>query len=98
MSVRQPVAVGRGDDELGAAEAAGQRQRGRDVVAVADEGDADAVERALLLTHREQVGQRLAGVLVVREGVDDGHVGGGGEVDAATAGRRCARRCRRRSG
>ena len=46
-------------------------QRRADVVAVADEGDAPAVERAPALGQRLHVGQRLARMLFVAERVDD---------------------------
>jgi hypothetical protein len=43
----------------------------RHVVAVAEVGDADALEAAEPLPDGQEVGQRLAGMVVVGEGVDD---------------------------
>ena len=51
------------------------RQRAGDVVAVADVGDAKALERAEALAQGLQVGERLAGVVQRGERVDDRHVG-----------------------
>ena len=50
---------------------AGVRERRGDVVAVADEGERTALERSEMLLQREHVGQRLAGMLLVRQRVDD---------------------------
>ena len=47
------------------------RQRGGDVVAVADEGQRAAAQRPQLLLQRQEVGDRLARVLVVGQRVDD---------------------------
>ena len=51
--------------------AGGVRQRRRDVVAVADEGDAAAAQRAPALLQRQHVGQRLTRMLLVAQRVDD---------------------------
>ena len=59
---------------------AGDHERVADVVAVAEVGDADAVEPAQLLADRHHVGDRLAGVELVGEPVDDGDVGVLGEL------------------
>ena len=58
----------------------GQQQRVRHVVAVADVGEGAALEVALELAQRLQVGQRLAGMGEVGERVDDRHVGTGGQL------------------
>ena len=55
-------------------------ERARDVVAVADVGQAAAVEGAERLAHRHQVGERLARVMAGREHVEDGDVGVLGEL------------------
>jgi hypothetical protein len=44
----------------------------RDVVALADIGEPEAVRTALVPSRRQQVGRRLALVVVAGEGVDDG--------------------------
>ena len=46
-----------------------------DVVAVADVRQRHALEAAGVLRDRLEIGERLAGVLQVREGVDDRHGG-----------------------
>ena len=51
----------------------------RDVVAVADVREDRTLELPEPLPDRQQVPDRLARVLEVGEGVDDRHVGGGGE-------------------
>ena len=48
-----------------------QHQRVADVVAVADVGEVQALRRAEALFQREEVGDRLAGMLEVGERVDD---------------------------
>ena len=58
-----------------------QRQRVVDVVAVADERDDEAVEAPEPLAHREDVGQRLAGVLAERQPVDDRDAGLRGQLE-----------------
>ena len=76
------------------------RRRGRatgDVVVVADPGDGAAGERAELLAHREQVGQRLARVGVVGQQVDDRHGVGARPCARARRGRRPGRRAARGS-
>ena len=52
------------------------RQRCGDVVAVADVGDGSPAQRAPPLPQRHAVGQRLARVFLVGEGVDDVEPGG----------------------
>jgi hypothetical protein len=49
----------------------GQQQRMRDVVAVADVGERPPRQLPEGLTHGQEVGQRLARVLVIGQGVDD---------------------------
>ena len=48
--------------------------------AVAEEGDGEARELALVLADRQQIRQQLAGVEVVGQRVDDGHPGAGGHL------------------
>ena len=50
-----------------------QRQRVEDVVALADEGDGQPLKVAEALPQRQQVGQRLARMLEVAQGVDHRH-------------------------
>ena len=52
---------------------AGQRQRGRDVVAVAQITEPQAVRPAEVLADGQHVGQGLAGVTVVAQTIDDRH-------------------------
>ncbi len=59
---------------------AGLRERRGDVVAVADEGERAAGERAETLLQRQHVGQRLARMFLVGQRVDD--------VQVAARGRR----------
>ncbi len=70
-SVRQDVAVRRGQVHVHAGHHRRLRQRGRDVVAVADVRDGAAGQRAEPLLQREQVGHGLARVLLVGECVHD---------------------------
>ena len=56
-------AVRRGDPHLDPGQGAEDRQRAGDVVAVADVGELQALEAAEALLQRQQVGQRLAGVM-----------------------------------
>ena len=51
-----------------------------DVVAVADVGDDEPVEAPEVLAQRQQVGERLAGMLVVRQRIDDRDRGLGGKL------------------
>ena len=60
---------------LRAEQGAGEHERVADVVAVADVGEVQAVDGAEALFEGHEVGDGLAGVLEVRERVDDGHVG-----------------------
>jgi hypothetical protein len=62
--------------ELGA----GEHERVADVVPVAEVGDTHALEAFEALPDRHHVRQRLAGVELVREAVDDRDVGVGGEL------------------
>ena len=55
-------------------------------------------ERAQALVHREQVGERLARVLEVRQGVDDRHAAAAAPAPPGAPARRSAARSRRRSG
>ena len=57
-----------------------QRERVIDVVAIAHERDDDALEPAEALLDREQVRERLAGMLAKREPVDDRHARLGREL------------------
>ena len=98
--------LGRGDPHVHARGHAGEHVRLRHVRrAVAEEGDGEAGEVALVLADGEQVGEQLARVEVVGEGVHDRHGGArrhlleaGLAVGAPDDGRRpCARargRCR----
>ncbi len=61
-----------GEDELHPRQARRLRQRAGDVVAVPHERDLQPLERAEVLPQREDVGQRLARVVLVGERVDDG--------------------------
>ena len=60
--------------------------------AVAEEGDGQAGEVAAVLADGEQVGEQLAGVEVVGQGVDDGDGRARGHLLEAGLARRCARR------
>ena len=61
------------------AEARGEiNQRMADVVAVADVGELESLQRAEFFFEREKIGQRLAGMKFVGERVDHGNVGRGG--------------------
>ena len=70
-TARSPA--GDGEDEPHAELAARDRQRPGDVVAVADERERPALERAEVLLDGHQVRHRLAGVAVVGQAVDDRH-------------------------
>ena len=63
-----------------ARERAEHRQRAGDVVAVSHVGHAQARKRAAGLAQREQVGERLAGMVAGGEHVDDGDGAVGGEL------------------
>ena len=69
-----PVAVRGGDPDLDARRPAEHGQRARDVVAVAHIGDPQAVQVAEALAERQQIGQRLAGMVVARQPVDHRHL------------------------
>ena len=62
------------------------RQRDRDVVAITDKRDADALDAPLPLVDRLQVGQRLARVALVRERVDHRHAGVLRQIDQRLVG------------
>ena len=66
--------------QLDPGQLAGDRQRAGDVVAVADVGEAQAVELAEALAQGEQVGERLAGVVKRGQRVDHRHLGPGGQL------------------
>jgi hypothetical protein len=76
----QRVALRRGDRNLDARERAEQRQRPRDVVAVADICDAQPLETTELLAQRHEVGECLAGVMTRGEHVEHRHGRGAGEL------------------
>ena len=61
----------------------GEEQGGCHVVAVAYVGQVDALQPAVLLLDSEEVGQRLAGVLLVGQAVDDGHARVLGQVSTS---------------
>ena len=62
-----------GDRYMNTEQRAGQHERVAHVVAVADIGEANAFERAKPLFEGEEVGQRLARMLEVRQRVDHGY-------------------------
>ena len=68
--VRQLIRLGTGDVDVDAEHRRRVHERGRDVVAVADVGDRAAAQRPEPLLQREEVGERLAGMLLVGERVD----------------------------
>ena len=68
-------ALGRGDAHVHAGERAALEVGVGHVVAVAHIGELQALERLAVLDEREEVGQDLAGVVGVGEGVDHRHVG-----------------------
>ena len=84
----------------------GEHERVADVVAVADVGEVEAAQTAEALFEGHEVGDGLAGMLEIAEGVDDGHAGvlrhfgdgvvrvGAQDDDLDTSARRCGR-CRR---
>src|SRR5207237_2022320 len=65
------VAVGTRGDDLVAEQIAERGERDEDVRAVADRGDADALEGTDPVADRQRVGERLAWVLVRGQRVDD---------------------------
>ena len=68
------VGVGRGDDDVHACDHRRAHERAADVVGIADVGQAHAAQvGAEALAQRQQVGQRLARVVIVGEAVDHGH-------------------------
>ena len=75
------VGVGRRDDDVAARDHGGADERAADVVGVADVGQAQAAQvGAEALAQRQQVGERLARVMVVGEAVDHGHARELGEL------------------
>ena len=87
------VARGAADPHVHAGGGAGQQPGVAHVAgAVAEEGDGEPGQLALVLADREQVGQQLAGVEVVGERVDDRDAGVRGHLLEVATGRRCARR------
>ena len=77
---REGVARRRGDGDVGAGASAESGERAGDVVAVADVGETQTVERAEGLLDGQQVGERLAGVVQRGEHVEDGDRGVRGEL------------------
>src|SRR3954471_12712511 len=69
------VALGCGDHDFDPGALAEDRQRAGDVVSVANVGEAEPVELAEALAQRQQVGERLAGVVQRRQTVDHRHLG-----------------------
>jgi hypothetical protein len=69
-----------GDRDLDAREPAHHGERPRDVVPVADVGEPAPRDVAERLAHRQQVGERLARVVLGREHVDHGDLGVLGEL------------------
>jgi hypothetical protein len=76
----QLVALRRRDRHLDAGDRADERQRPRDVVAVADVGEPQSLQAAELLAQGHEVGERLTGVMAGREHVEHGHVRRGREL------------------
>jgi len=74
------VACRMGDPDLDPLPRRHEGERVEDVVPVADEGDDEPAEPPERLAQGEDVGQRLAGVLVEGEGVDHGDIGGRGQL------------------
>ena len=75
------VAGRRGHGHLGAAAGGREHEAVADVVAVADVGQLEAGQGALVLAQGLEVGHGLAGVGQVGQGVDDRDPAAGGEVD-----------------
>src|SRR5690606_29060621 len=81
-----PQRRGRGEPDGRPGGGAAEQVRVRHVVgAVAEVGAHHAGESALRLPHGLQVGEDLAGVELVGEGVDDGHGGAGGHLQIGRA-------------
>ena len=64
----------------------GEHEGVADVVAVADVGEVEALSGAEALFEGEEVGDGLAGVLEIGEGVDDGDPGAGGDLGDGVVG------------
>ena len=91
------VAGRRRDDDLDAAELAGDRQRAGDVVAVADVGEPEAGQVAEPLAQGQQVGERLAGMVERGQRVDDRDLGLARRARRRSRASRSGSRSRRRS-
>ena len=76
----QRISRRRGDPHLHARLRPHDRQRTGNVVAIADVGEFQPLQPAELLSQREQVGQRLAGMILCGEHVDDRDGGVGSEL------------------
>ena len=79
-------ALGGGDGAVCAELRGGEHEGVADVVAVADVGEVEALCGAEALFEGEEVGDGLAGVLEVGEGVDDGDLGAGGHLGDGVVG------------
>ena len=77
----QGVTFRRTDGEVQPEVGAGQRQRGGDVVAIAQITEPQSIRPAKMLADGQHVGKRLAGVPVVAEPVDDRYAGPGRQVN-----------------
>ena len=86
----QPVPVWRHAREVHSGQHRGVCERSRHVVPLAEVGQAHARERAEALTQRQQVGQRLARVLVIGQRVHNRHRRPAGEfIDGLVRERSC---------
>lgn len=74
VRVFELVARRRRDHDFDPGQLAEDRQRAGDVVAVADVGEPQALELAEALAHRQQVGERLAGMVQRGQPVDHRHL------------------------
>ncbi len=79
-------AFGRCDAAMRAELCSGEHEGVADVVAVADVGEVQALGRAEALFEGEEVGDGLAGMLEIGEGVDDGDLGAGGHLGDGVVG------------
>ena len=73
------IAVGMGEPDFHAKDGARKGKGGKDVVPVADEGQNEPIEMTEMFSERQQIGQSLARMLVVGEGVDNRDAGLGRE-------------------
>ncbi len=78
--------LGRGDGAVCAELRGGEHEGVADVVAVADVGEVEALGGAEALFEGEEVGDGLAGMFEVGEGVDDGDAGAGGHLGDGVVG------------